>query len=196
MIEINLLPVREAKKKAEVQQQLLLMGVTLLGAIGVATAVEWNVRQRITEAASHATQLENQINQFKPQLAQVEAYRKTRQEIEQKLDVIESLERARSGPVRILDELATHTPERLWLTQLETNGAEITFQGMSLDNDFVALFLTALNESAYFANVELESTELKEEDGLKLNSFTVNAQLRRSDEDKSQAAGLPASAGR
>jgi type IV pilus assembly protein PilN len=154
------------------------------------------VRQRITEAASHATQLENQINQFKPQLAQVEAYRKTRQEIEQKLDVIESLERARSGPVRILDELATHTPERLWLTQLETNGSEITFQGMSLDNDFVALFLTALNESAYFANVELESTELKEEDGLKLNSFTVNAQLRRSDEDKGQAAGLPASPGR
>ena len=88
---------------------------------------------------------------------------------------------SRSGPVHILDELASRTPERVWLTSLSATGGKIELEGMSLDNELVALFLTALNDSAYFANVELKETELKTVDALKLNTFRIVAQLESPD---------------
>jgi hypothetical protein len=123
----------------------------------------------------------NAAAQYKPQQDQVESFKSKKSEIEQKLEVIQRLERSRSGPVHILDELASRTPERVWLTTLSAKGGRIELEGMSLDNELVALFLTALNDSAYFANVELKTTELKTVDSLKLNTFRIVAQLESPD---------------
>ena len=46
-----------------------------------------------------------------------------------------------------------------------------------LDNELVALFLTALNESEYFDDVELRETTAKELRGYKLNEFELSAKL-------------------
>ena len=46
--------------------------------------------------------------------------------LSQHANIIEGLDRARSGPVRVLSDLTQRTPERLWLTALETKGASIT----------------------------------------------------------------------
>ena len=57
----------------------------------------------------------------------------------QKLEVIDRLERSRSGPVHMLDELALHAPDRLWLTGLDAKNGQVEVKGMSLDNELVAL---------------------------------------------------------
>ena len=118
-------------------------------------------------------QMEADIKQFQPQLDQVAAFRKKKATLEKKIDVIDGLDRARSGPVRVLDELATHMPERVWLTKLETEGGAIKLKGESLDNELVAVLLRALGESPYFDKVDLQSTELGTKDGLKLVKFNV-----------------------
>jgi hypothetical protein len=50
-------------------------------------------------------------------------------------------------------------------------------QGVSLDNELVALFLTAMNASPYFENVELLETQARDVDGYKLNAFEMSATL-------------------
>jgi Tfp pilus assembly protein PilN len=81
-----------------------------------------------------------------------------------------------------MDELASHIPDRVWLTEVAADNGTIQLGGMSLDNELVALFLTALNDSPYFANVELRSTELTEVEKLKLNSFEIRANLESPEE--------------
>ena len=181
MIRINLLPVREARRKADVRQQLVLIGVSAVGALVLAAGFHQFVRSGVNRANARVAALTNQLAQFKPQQEQVEGFKTKKAEIEQKLEVIQRLERSRSGPVHILDELASRTPERVWLTNLSATGGQIQLEGMSLDNELVALFLTALNDSAYFANVELKTTELKTVDALKLNTFQIVAQLESPD---------------
>ena len=177
MIEINLLPVREERRKADLQQQAILLLATAIGSLVLAGGYHAFVRSSVSSAQDGARQLQRQIDAFGPQLAQVEQFRTAKAEIEQKLAVIERLDRSRSGPVHVLDELATHTPERMWLTKVETGTAGVGIEGVSLDNELVALFLTALGESPYFDDVELETTELLERDGLKLNEFRLRARL-------------------
>jgi len=176
MIEINLLPVREARRKAAIRELAMQIALLLLitgGAIGI---IHSRQADELALAGARVGQMQNDIEQFKPQLEQVAAFRKHKARLEKKIAVIDGLDRARSGPVRILTELATRTPERLWLTSLEAKGTGLTLKGESLDNEIVAHFLRALGESQYFSNVDLDSTELgKAKKGVRLVTFSIRA---------------------
>lgn len=178
MIEINLLPVREARRRADLRELLMQLMLVLLVACGVIALVHSRLNDDLDLAAARVKQMEHDIEQFKPQLAQVAAFRKQKAKLEKKIDVIDGLDRARSGPVRILAELATRAPERLWLTSLETKGKSVTMKGESIDNEIVALFLRALDESPYFTDVDLGSSVLAgAKKGVRLVSFDITATL-------------------
>lgn len=181
MIRINLLPVREARRKADIRQQLGMIGMSAGIALVLVLGFHQLVRADLAGTKRRVTALNQQLIEFKPQQDQVDAFKAKKADIQQKLTVIERLERSRSGPVHILDELASRTPDRVWLTLLEANDGQIELKGMSLDNELVALFLTSLNESKYFASVELKETELKLVDSLKLNTFRIMARLESPD---------------
>jgi type IV pilus assembly protein PilN len=177
MIHINLLPVREERRKAGARQLALVMAAALVGSVLLAGAVHTKVRHDISSTREQTVATQKEIDRFEPQLKQVEEFKKTKAEIEQKLDVIQGLHEARSGPVHMLDELATHTPDRIWISKISVHGGRLAMEGMSLDNELVALFLTALEESPYFKNVELVETQAKEKDGFRLNAFEVSGVL-------------------
>jgi type IV pilus assembly protein PilN len=196
VIRINLLPVREARRKADLHQQFVLIAAAAVGSLVLATGFHQFVRSGVTSANKRVEALKTQLEQFKPQQEQVDAFKAKKAEIAQKLDVIDRLDKSRSGPVHILDELASRTPERVWLTSLSATGGKIQLEGMSLDNELVALFLTALNDSAYFANVELKETELKTVDELKLNTFKNAADLESPDAPAPAHSAPPALKGK
>jgi type IV pilus assembly protein PilN len=191
MIRINLLPVREERRKADVRQFMVLLVATFAAAVAAAGFLHWKVRADVASTQAAIVQTQRQIDQFGAQLEKVQKYRDTKAQIEKKLEVIDRLDRARSGPVHVLDELATHAPERLWITKIEAENKQISISGMSLDNERVALFLTALNQSAYFDNVELRETEAREKDGFKLNEFQLTASLTTPGEPAASEPAAP-----
>jgi len=192
MIKINLLPVREARRRADLQQQGILLGVLLAVAIGGVGYAHYAKGQELDRLRSRIAQTEKQIDRYGPQLEQVETFKKKKAEVQQKLEVIQGLERSRSGPVRILDELATKTPERLWLTQLRAEGGRLEIEGMSLDNEVIAAFLTSLEESPYFDEVELEQTELQGRGEIRLNRFRLSSHVVDPEEPKEEGEGTAA----
>ena len=177
MIEINLLPHREAKRAAELRQTLALLVVGLVLEAGVIFYMNSDVQVSLSSAQAQVRQLESDIERFKPQQEQVDVFKAKRDQLEEKLAVIDDLDRQRSGPIRLMDELANQTPERLWLTSLVTEGKTILMSGQSLDNDLVALFLRSLGESAYFTDVDLDKTEMRDTGGLRLMNFRIRAEL-------------------
>jgi type IV pilus assembly protein PilN len=178
MLEINLLPVREARRKADIRQQLMQLVLMLLLTLGAIGFWHSRVAEQISMSEIRVSQMQNDIQQFKPQLDQVAAFKQKKARLEKKIDVIDGLDKARSGPVHVLHELAGRTPERLWLTGLDSKAGEIRMEGRSLDNELVALFLRGLGDSKYFAKVDLDSTQIVDgRDGLKVVKFAIRAQL-------------------
>jgi type IV pilus assembly protein PilN len=193
MIQINLLPVREAKRKADVRQNALELVFALIVVGAVIYFVHTDLTAQIDTAQNRITQMQNDIEKFKPQLDQVAAFRAKKAELQKKIDVIAGLDRARKGPVRVMDELATHTPERLWLDSVSTKGTTLELTGQSLDNELVAVFLGSLGDSPYFDNVDLNSTELGDgPDGLKVVKFKIQAQMVAPTAQTAPAPGAPA----
>jgi type IV pilus assembly protein PilN len=175
MIRINLLPVREERRKQDLRQFAVTLAAAFVGSIALAGVFHWSLLSDVSEAKTSMASTQKQIDRFQPQLKKVEEYKATKAQIEKKLEVIERLEQARSGPVHVLDEIAIHAPEKLWVTRIGAEGRTIRIDGMSLDNELVALFMTALNGSPYFQNVELQATEAKTVNGFKLNAFELSA---------------------
>jgi len=190
MLEINLLPVREVRKRAEVRQSLAQLGLVLLLTVCAMGAVHLQLREEMSRTASRIQQMERDIARFKPQLDQVEAFKKKKNELEKKIDVIDGLDRARRGPVRMMAELADRIPPRVWITSLDTNGGTIKVQGESLDNELVALFMRDLGASEWFGEVDLEGTKLNaQKGGLKLVQFDMKASLAGPKTEVPAAAG-------
>jgi type IV pilus assembly protein PilN len=178
MLEINLLPVREARRKADIRQQLMQLVLVMLLTLGAIGFWHSRVAEQIATSEIRVKQMQNDIQQFKPQLEQVAAFKLKKARLEKKIDVIDGLDRARSGPVHVLAELAKRTPDRLWLTGLDSKAGEIRMEGRSLDNELVALFLRGLGESKYFDKVDLDSTQIMDgRDGLKVVKFAIRAQI-------------------
>jgi len=178
MIEINLLPHREARRAADLRQSGAVLALGLVLVFGVIAVVDQAQETALKDASAAIGQLESDIARYRPEEDKVQAFKAKRIELQDKLSVIRGLDRARSGPVRILDELSRKTPERLWLTGLSTEGIQITVEGESLDTGVVADFLRSLNSSPYFKNVDLDRTSSSSHvEGVKLVHFVITAAL-------------------
>lgn len=195
MITINLLPVREERRKAWARQFLGIVLAAVAASAGLSVTHYWWYRGEVQAAKNVAASIQRDIDGFAPQLAQVEKFRAAKADIEKKLKVIDELSLARSGPVHLFDEIATHIPDRMWLTRMDVKGQALTIQGVSLDNELVALFLTAMNSSPYFEEVELLQTEAKEVGGYKLNAFELSARLSSQSGEAAGADSQQANAG-
>lgn len=178
MIEINLLPHREAKRVADLRENVavLVLGLVVIGGVGL--FMNGQIEGEMDRARQTVQQMESEIARYKPQEAKVEEFKAKKSQLEDKLDVIDGLDAARTGPVRVLEQLAHHTPERLWLTSLTTDSGQIKLKGNSLDNGVVADFLRGLNSSSYFVNVDLVKTGRGSTvGGVRLVQFEITADL-------------------
>ncbi len=181
MIEINLLPHREFRRIADLRQTVAVLLLGLVVAGGGIFFVSQDLNADLERAEIQVQQLEAAIEQFKPQQVQVAKFKKQRKRLEDKIDIIKGLEKARTGPVRLFDELSNLTPERLWLVSLKADGSKVMLEGASLDTGIVADFLRSLNQSEHFSNVDLKKTKGgKEVSGVRLVDFKISADFMKS----------------
>ena len=189
MMEINLLPHREARRAADLRETVavLVLGLVVVG--GGIFLTDQGVTSDLTAAEASVAQLEADIQRYEPQKKLVAKFKKRKKQLQSKLDVIDSLEQARNGPVRVLDELSESVPDRLWLTSIETKGKGIRLEGQSLDTGVVADFLRGLNASPYFENVDLDKTSGgKVVQGVRLVNFEIRADMTSPAKEKADEA--------
>jgi type IV pilus assembly protein PilN len=175
MIRINLLPVRVSKKKIAGKNQLILF--LLLLVLGVIGNFFWS-SSRAAALSGREVKLKrtrDDITQLEKIIGEVKNIKTEQTALRDKLEVLEKLKAGRQGPVRLLDELATITPKKLWLRKMQEKDGAMVFEGSAATIEDVSEFMGALKKSEYFSNVELRKTTAKAEAKLKLVDFVVNA---------------------
>jgi type IV pilus assembly protein PilN len=192
MIRINLLPVKEIKAEVSRRRELTLgafcLGLTL-AAIGGVYVVQY----------SRIASLENELETLRAELAALNVKAKgvldlqaKIKEVKTKHQIIEDIDRKKSGPVRVMHSLSAATPGALWLTQFKETGGNLTITGVATDNQTIAEFLKALGSHAYFKDTELvETTQTDQASAPKKFSIKSRLQynpvLAQADSDTTQA---------
>jgi len=190
MVRINLLPVRVSKKKEAGKQQLALFAVVLVA--GLLVNYFWAASRAgdLKSRESKLARTREDIAQLERIIGEVKNIKDAQQELQKKLDVLERLKQGRSGPVRMLEELATVTPRQLWLTKLDEKGGAVTFSGSSASIDDVSEFMLKLKQSKYFTKVELKKTTAVKATGRgeRLVNFEITATAQYSPQAADAAA--------
>lgn len=172
MIRINLLATdRPTKKKRGgggggggapsapgAMQAYLLMGIFLGGAILVCLGLYFYVSGQIRELDTKIAAAQERQRQLQEIKRQVDALELKRATFQRKVDLIERLKAEQSGPVHMLDEVSKALPDFVWLTNLDQGGTSVKFAGQSNGLTAVADFISALERSGWFPNVDLASS--------------------------------------
>ncbi len=177
MIRINLLPVREWRRREAVRQQIsiFLLSLLLLLAILLGSGITIQGKLQGVRDEYHA------LKQQKQKLAYVDSkiakLKKKAKEVEAKFRAIETLQTGRTLTTRVMDEVVTALPiDRVWLKGLHLGGNSLQLSGVALDNHTVALFMRRLEASPLFKAVTLQNTRRQVYEGQELMDFklTIN----------------------
>ena len=111
---------------------------------------------------------------------QVEQFRSQKAVLQQRIDVIENLQRSRTGGQDLLAMVANTVvrTDSLWLTSLTRKGNSLAIQGEAGSINAVANFITQLKRSGAFGKVEIK--EARENDmnpAVAIFSFTMTAEF-------------------
>lgn len=185
MIRINLLPIREAQQAVGRRRQVAFVILSVLLALLMMTVPFSLQRRRLNQLDAEVATLRAEIAILNERAKEVRDLDRKRLDLEAKLKVITDLQQKRVGPLRVLEDLSTATPDKLWLVEFTDVGGAATLTGMALDNQTIATFLRRLLASNYFYDVDLVETAQADlarsgpipPSGMSLERFIIKARL-------------------
>jgi type IV pilus assembly protein PilN len=212
MIRINLLaPERATKKKsgggggaglpsAGALQSYLLLALFAGGAAVLCAGAWWLQSNKLADLDTRIaadTKRKADLDAIKKQ---VDEFQQKKATLENKVAVIEMLRTAQKSPVHMLDEVSGALPDYVWLAQMDETRGAMRFGGQSNSLAAVADYISALQNSGWFPQVELVSSQ--EENSLV--TFTLSgkfvdpevAEKQKAAEAAAKAAAPPPTQGR
>jgi len=169
MIRINLVaPERAAKAKpkagpalpAGALQSYLLLALFAGGALVVCAGAWWMQSNKLRDLSTRIAADEKRQRDLQAIKAQVDQFQQKKAMLENKVLVIEKLRLAQKSPVHMLDEISKALPDFVWLTGMEeTRGGALRFSGQSNSYAAVADFISALQRSGWFPQVDLGTSQ-------------------------------------
>jgi len=179
MIQINLLPVREWRRKEAVHQQISIFVLSLILMATIFLAIWITVQGKLSAERQELIKLEKEKSKLSHVDSNIKSINKKRLEIENKFRAIERLRQGRTFTVKILDNVVSSLPlDRLWLTNLRLKGNNLELAGIALDNHTVALFMRRLEASSICSSVHLKNTSRKPVQGHDLMEFGLQVKIK------------------
>ncbi len=144
LIRINLLPVRQGRKR-EISRQFLVLcgGVLILSVVGNYVLYE-HVNSEYERNVIRLSQTQARITELEKVIGEVNNLNARKKEVEDKLKVLNGLRKGRTGPVKLLDALAIAVPKKAWLSEFDEKGNIARIHGTALNHDDVAELMRSL----------------------------------------------------
>jgi Tfp pilus assembly protein PilN len=203
MIRINLLG--RARPKAarqavplEATLQVVFFAAALVVAFGVLYYNWHSTNAQITEVRLHIQKQTGEKARLEQLKAQVNEFERQKTVLQQRINIIEELQRNRTGGQELLDAVANTVvrTDTLWLTSLSRQGNALTILGTAGSINAVANFITQLEHSGYFNQIEIkESVQDAKNAAIQTFTFTLTAQFSLPQEKSAASISAPAGKG-
>ena len=174
MIKINLLPVRAAKKREFGRQQLVLF-VLLLVLAGIGNYFVYNrFESQLKSLDKQIATTRAEIAQLEKTIGEVKSIKEDKKALEDKLKILDTLKKGRTGPVKVLDELASLIPEKVWLVDFVEQAGGVSMVGQASSYEDLSVFSKKLKASTHFTNITIKGARQRA-DGTVDWTITCNA---------------------
>jgi type IV pilus assembly protein PilN len=165
MIRINLLGrTRPKATRTAVPLEATLQYVLLVIALAVSGGALYGhyllLDRENTKVAAHIQKQMGEKARLEQLKQQVDNFEKQKAVLQQRIGVIEGLQRNRTGGQELLEAIANTVSrtDTLWLTSVERKGDALTINGAAGSINAVANYITQLKRSGYFKTVEIKES--------------------------------------
>jgi type IV pilus assembly protein PilN len=189
VIRINLLPWREARRKAQRQHLGVLGGMVAALGLLIVGAVHLTIAGYIAEQSARNEFLKRENVRLDKEIEEI---RKLRGEIAALLarkQVIERLQADRAQAVHLLEELVQQVPDGVYLKSIKQTALKVNLVGYSQSNARVSTLMRNFAASPHLENPELVEIKAVTVSNKRVSEFNMNVSLKRlQTEDASKAA--------
>lgn len=148
MILINLLPHREEKRKRRKQAFFVGVAVSALVGAGLVGAAYMTLGHLTNEQRVRNEYLGVEIGRLEAQIKDIANLRAEIEALKSRQRAVEDLQTDRNTPVQLLNELARHTPEGVYLTSIRQADKVVTVTGVAQTQERVSEFLRNASRSS------------------------------------------------
>ncbi len=195
MIRINLLPWREARRKALNLQFYILIGMVAGLAASIVLLVHGYYATRIATQTERNRFLADENAKLEKEIEEIKKLKEEIQALLSRKQVIETLQADRAQTVYLLDQLVRQTPDGVSLKSIKQAGLKVNLTGYAQSNARVSTLMRNLETSPYLETPELVEIRAATVNNKRLSEFTMNVRIKRQQPVADAAKGGAGKAG-
>ncbi len=178
MAQINLLPWREERRQELKKDFLVTTGLVIALAVGLLLLGDRMVDGQIQHQKARNEYLTENIKVLDQQVAEIRELQKKRNQLLDRMRVIQELQGNRPIIVRVLDQLVRTVPDGVFYTNLQTKDKTITIRGVAESNNRVSSLMRRLDSSEWLASPNLDAVKAAPKYGDQANTFNLTVQIQ------------------
>ena len=159
MARINLLPWREELREERRKRFLLVLIGVVVGSIGLVLITDQVIGNSINRQLARNDYLGKQIAVVDERIKQISELKARRQQLVERMRIIQDLQGNRQISGRIFDQLARTLPDGVYFTEVKMDGKTLSVTGAAESNNKVSELMRNLDASDWFDAPSL--TEVK-----------------------------------
>jgi type IV pilus assembly protein PilN len=185
VILINLLPHREARRRARGRNFFLGVALSAVAGVGLVAAGLSGLTQLSYAQEERNAYLKTEISRLDGQIKDIASLRAEIDALKARLKSIEDLQTDRNIPVHLLNEVARLTPEGLHLRSLVQTGADVVLTGVAQSNERVSELLRNVSVNGEWLErpelIEVKSglTDISSREKGRVYEFSVRLNVKR-----------------
>jgi len=195
MIRINLLPWREARRKAHNLQFYILMGMVAGLAASIVLLVHGYYATRISTQTERNRFLKDENAKLDKEIEEIKKLKEEIQALLSRKQVIETLQADRAQTVYLLEQLVRQIPDGVYLRSIKQTGIKVNLSGYAQSNARVSTLMRNLEASPYLESPDLVEIKVANVNNKRLSEFTMNVSIKRQQAEPAAAKGGAAKAG-
>ena len=198
MIRINLLPWREARRKAHNLQFYVLMGMVAGLAASIILLVHGYYATRLSTQTERNKFLTDENTKLDKEIDEIKKLKEEIQALLSRKQVIETLQADRAQTVYLLEQLVRQAPDGVYLKSIRQTGSKVNLSGYAQSNARVSTLMRNLEASPYLENPDLVEIKVATINNKRLSEFIMNVSIRRqqSESDAAKAGAAKGGAGK
>ena len=177
MARINLLPWREARREELKRAFLSILGLVAAMAVVMVILADRVVNAQIDNQNSRNDYITQNIRELDKQVEEIRDLQRKRNQLIDRMRVIQELQGNRPIIVRVLDQLVRTIPDGVFYTSVISQGQQLSIDGVAESNNRVSSLMRRLDASDWLKNPNLDAVRAAPTYGEQANTFDLTVQV-------------------
>ncbi len=178
MIRINLLTEKGKRKFKGPENLVRALVIVNLSAWLIAGAVIVWLHFRVAQLGDETSANKKVVDTLTKRINETKKFEKLNKELGEQSELIETLRKNQSVPVRVLDEVSMLIPEGVWLNSLFFKDDGINLEGNGFSNIDIVVFIDNLKKSPDLLDVYLDESREAEIEKVKVYKFKAHFKVK------------------